>query len=76
MKRQSLTTLPQASMNTFLQLMERTFFLNGSGPSQHDVAYQPDAEKYKSRTKRRLGNEQLPKELSEGFPVKLHSLLA
>lgn len=62
-------------MNTFLQLMERTFLLNGSGPSQRDVAYQPDAEKYKSHIKRRLENEQLPKELPEGFPAKLHSLL-
>lgn len=56
-------------MNTFLQLMERTFFLNGSGPSQRDVAYQPDAEKYKSHIKRRLEKEQLPKELPEGFQL-------
>ena len=45
------------SMSKFLPLLENASLPSGSGPSQPDIAYQPDAEKYTSRTKRRLKNE-------------------
>ncbi|KAK3174105.1 hypothetical protein OEA41_001349 [Lepraria neglecta] len=63
-------------MSKFLPLLENVSLPSGAGPSQPDIAYQPDAEKYTSHTKRRLKNEKLSKELPNGFPTNLHSPLA
>ena len=63
-------------MSKFLPLLENASLPSGSGPSQPDIAYQPDAEKYTSRTKRRLKSEKLSKELPKGFPRDLQSPLA
>lgn len=41
-------------------------------PRQPDIAYTPDVEKYRSRTKRRLATEKLDDQtLPAGFPAKL-----
>jgi hypothetical protein len=45
-------------------------------PAQPDITYQPDRQKYNTRTKRRLENERLSKELPCGFPKKIESPLA
>jgi hypothetical protein len=42
---------------------------------QPDINYQPDISRYKARTEWRLKNEELPRELPEGFPKKLVSPL-
>lgn len=44
-------------------------------PTQPDIAYQPDFQKYSERVKRRLETEKLSKELPEGFPKQLVSPL-
>jgi hypothetical protein len=46
------------------------------GPSvlqQPDIEYEPNIEKWRTRTRHRLGTEQLPQELPPGFPKKLVS---
>lgn len=45
-------------------------------PTQPDIAYAPDFEKYQARTARRLQDAKLEKSLPPGFPKQLHSDLA
>ena len=40
---------------------------------QPDISYEPDFDKYQSRTKRRLQDEDTLKPLPDGFPRKLES---
>ena len=63
-------------MSKFLLLLENVSLPSGSGLSQPDIAYRPDAEKYTSRTKRGLKNKKLSKGLPKGFPTNLNSPLA
>lgn len=46
-----------------------------NSPRQPDINYQPDLEKYKQRTQRRLQGERLADSLPIGFPAKLDSPL-